>query len=263
MRVLKSSRRVQRRPNRCAHNTNNRPTRNLGPLGYDQKYVHPTADNQTVVDLLTVRMRDDILSGRLQGAYACMGGQVLVTHAGLRPAMRDYLQLDAEANPKPPDVAAAIAAEAGAGGEAGATDVGATAGSGAETATASPLAARVAATVNELLLDAVTRECTLGDWTPPLTSRIRKRLSRGGSHLTAPMKCKFNHPVFGSGPERGGRGIGGTFWTDVKALYSEATNEALTPDLVQVGRCRSSRGSHSIFNDARFYTAATPPLTSC
>ena len=42
------------------------------------------------------------------------------------------------------------------------------------------------------------------------------------------------HPVFQSGPERGGKSIGGTFWTDIKALRSPRTNTALIPELVQI-----------------------------
>lgn len=55
--------------------------------------------------------------------------------------------------------------------------------------------------------------------------------------------CTFAHPVFSAGPDRGGTGIGGSFWTDFSVLTSA---DCLPPGVVQIvghsaARCSAAK----------------------
>lgn len=59
----------------------------------------------------------------------------------------------------------------------------------------------------------------------------------------AGLSCRFEGDLFSAGPDRGGRGVGGPFWTDFSVL---ADADALPPGLVQVvghsaARCSLAR----------------------
>jgi hypothetical protein len=46
--------------------------------------------------------------------------------------------------------------------------------------------------------------------------------------------CNLNSEVFGAGSERGGRGIGGPFWTDYRVLAKSASEPNFLPNMIQV-----------------------------
>ena len=158
------------------------------------------------------------------GAFASPSGQILATHAGIRPAMRQLL-LDGE--PFAASPAAATTAQVGPDG--GAAEQAEDQISGDTPAESKPAEATpaetkpaeatvIAAVVGELLDEAVS-ECEVGSF-PARRGPKRARKGRGTSFVGA-TRCRFSHPVFESGPERGGKGIGGPFWTDFGALANE------------------------------------------
>jgi hypothetical protein len=158
------------------------------------RYAHPQSDNQTVTDALIGLISNDILAGRLQAALAPAQGQLLATHAGLRPEMLALLLEE-------------------------------TAAKGDRAFSADSTTAQVVAEhINRLLREAVER-CIVADWTPRKWPKQPIR--------TAPLRCTFEHEVFNSGPERGGVGIGGTFWTDFSQLKG-AGGVAVVPQLLQI-----------------------------
>jgi len=62
----------------------------------------------------------------------------------------------------------------------------------------------------------------------------------------ASRACRFRDDIFSAAADRGGRGVGGTFWTDWRILAAAAGDEL--PDAIQVvghsaSRCRPQRGS--------------------
>ena len=60
-----------------------------------------------------------------------------------------------------------------------------------------------------------------------LQSEVRKCLGQG-------TFCpEFKNELFGAGPERGGKAIGGPFWTDYSVIHSEETEQA-SDSMIQV-----------------------------
>ena len=132
-----------------------------------------TSEPPAVIQANVRRWRDDVLAGRVQGAFAI--GPYLFSHAGFRPAMIDEID---------------------------------------ETS-----AEKLAERVNTALRDAVAK--------------------------CSENTCAFAGPLFSAGPDRGGRGIGGPFWTDFSVL---STARGLPKDLIQVvghspPRCKAWKSS--------------------
>lgn len=164
----------------------------------EAQFKYALEDSQDSVTRLTRAIHAAIVARRVRGAHVAFGGQLLITHAGLRPAMRELLLVD----------------------EPAAQQVNGTTGE------------KIAHAINELLLQGVSA-CEPGAF--PVRSRPNRppRGDGGESIRTAPLRCALRHEVFSGGRERGGSGIGGPFWTDLKVLHQPGSG-ALVRDVVQV-----------------------------
>jgi hypothetical protein len=142
------------------------------------RYAHDADDPPHARSRLVADWTDEVLTGRVRGAWAT--GPMLFVHAGLRPEMLDRLMLRGSLN----------------------DDVG-------FTRLASPLpnaslASRVADRISVGLAAAVAK-CATANETTTLT---RRRC----------LKLSDHDGLFSAGPDRGGRGLGGPFWTDWSVL---------------------------------------------
>ena len=179
-------------------------------LGGRFRYAN-RADTPPRIASLNAAVRDGILSGRVVAAHVEMlggghGGNgngngngnatsnnatMLFTHAGLRADMLDLLAREIRAA-KAAEVAEAAAVAAFVKGAA--AKGGGRAGAGGK-AGAAVTAFEIAAHLNRMLKDQV-RACS-------------------------PPRCSFSHEAFDAGPERGGKRIGGPYWTDFSVLKGQ------------------------------------------
>jgi hypothetical protein len=137
-------------------------------------------DSPEVRQKLTLRIWRAVLSGAAVGAASFLEGQLLVTHAGVRPAMWGQLL-------------AALPSSVG----------------------ALPAGGQADAVADKLRSDLVAAAATCRE-TPP-----------GSSPKAPPLACPglARDPVYDAGPERGGKGVGGPYWTDFKILEAIGASE--------------------------------------
>ena len=185
---------------------------------------------------LTLRIREAILSGVVVGAAALANGQLLVTHAGMRRPMLTHLQQRMSRNNDEMEVPMGTA--------------------GGPTGHNNKLVGedvhKIADMIRQDLVSAATRchprkQNEIGARSYEEVQRRRQRSSPHPSPLIC-EKDAFVDEVFSAGPERGGDGVGGPFWTDFsvvkdswrvsekgKAKYLHASQKNLAAAIDAVG----------------------------
>lgn len=169
---------------------------------------------------LTLRIRDAVVQGRAVGAASFLGGQLLATHAGVRPAMVEVLAgLGTRA----------AAAETTPGGDRGGSGGGSREGSSDAEAVPPKVNNGLGAAAPQPVMsatamaDAVTH--ALRTAVEGCAANPRPQPSAGRS---PPLSCPAldRGEVFAAGPERGGRSMGGPFWTDFSVVAAIAPGSA-------------------------------------
>jgi hypothetical protein len=80
------------------------------------------------------------------------------------------------------------------------------------------------------LLD--TEYLAAADYEKYINSKLTEVIQRCSASTS--KLCELNDQLFQAGPERGGRGIGGPFWTDFDVLQKADRDSAAATDFVQV-----------------------------
>jgi hypothetical protein len=86
------------------------------------------------------------------------------------------------------------------------------------------------------MVDWIREEYKSGSTPTPedLSSIVNEQLRLAVSACGNQVACPMRSPLFGAGPERGGRDIGGPFWTDYRVLAKAAAGQSFEPDMIQV-----------------------------
>ena len=152
------------------------------------RYAHDAGDPPHTRSRLVADWTDEVLTGRVRGAWA--SGPMLFVHAGLRPEMLDRLMLRGSLDD-----------------EVGFTRL-------ASSLPNASLASRVADRISVALASAVAKCAAANETTTPTRRRCLKLSDHDG--------------LFSAGPDRGGRGLGGPFWTDWSVLrHAEPTTSGM------------------------------------
>jgi hypothetical protein len=105
-----------------------------------------------------------------------------------------------------------------------------------------------------------------------LSSYINNILNYSCSEInlesSSSSKCVFTDPIFEAGKERGGNGIGGSYWTDFQILSQAAKNSIIPLDFIQIvghtmlkGKIKTSINMEVICVDAAMYLGGRAYLT--
>ena len=181
-------------------------------------YRNRETDSPEKINELSKQVMVDVLRGDVQGAFYMdhfRGIPVLLTHAGVRGRMKAHIE-STLATFNPPTEDYSQANSAN--------------------------ASVIAKYINDRLYRDVL-EC-----------------SRALGHFDTyrgPINCRryFTDKIYTAGPERGGRDVGGSFWTDFSVLMKESSSTEsdfiqIVGHTVKVGEIRSSRFLRSICVDA-------------
>lgn len=184
--------------------------------------------------LLTKRIRQDIMNQKIIGSLSLFNGRILLTHAGLRQEMYDYIMTSEKSNlllnnnhnnvdvdlpsSTSPESQFLLHDETLEKEESIKTSV---SKNDDDDGDIIPMATLIANFISNKLISAVNA-C------PEKHSLITSSLYR-------PICPELRNPIFGAGPERGGQGIGGPFWTDFSVISKISSNDEVSKFIQIVG----------------------------
>ena len=187
-------------------------------------------DTPSVRSAVVKRMKKGILNGDIKGSFShrIQGVPLLFVHAGLRSGMIEYItQIIVRGSSDLPISLASFNLKS-----YNSHDI-------------------IGRFINDIVIQTIMKcQDSIDDTSHSVNS----------STITS-KTCKFSHPIFEAGPDRGGVGIGGPFWTDYSILFNNEESSSLpVTQFIQIvghtihrGKITYSKFMGSICIDAGMY----------